>query len=87
MSRKSRSGATNFVAYSAGSLDNVLRAVKVDAPFSRFTAAFLASHSLLDTSKIEERLGFFPEHGFEKTVRESVDWYKNTHHANARSGT
>ena len=71
-----------FIAYSAGALGDVLRAVKVDTPFSRFTVAFLSSHSLLDTSKIEERLGFFPDYGFEKTVKESMDWYKeHTPHA------
>jgi nucleoside-diphosphate-sugar epimerase len=72
-----------FVAYFAGALGDVLRTVTVDTSFSRFTVAFLSSHSLLNTSKIEERLRFFPEYGLEKTVKESVDWYK-THTPRAR---
>lgn len=57
-------------------MGDALRMLKVQTPYSRFSVSFISSHSLLDTSKIEQRLGFKPRFDFDRTIRESVAWYR-----------
>ncbi|MFQ5951210.1 MAG: NAD-dependent epimerase/dehydratase family protein, partial [Candidatus Geothermarchaeales archaeon] len=62
-----------FLAYVVATLRNI-------GPFSsdvtRFTVKFISSHSVLDQTKITERLGWNPKYDLEKTVRETVEWYQ-----------
>jgi nucleoside-diphosphate-sugar epimerase len=64
------------LAYAAGGIGDALRMLRIRSPFSRFTVRFISSHSLLDTSKIEQRLGFKPRFDFQRTISDSVDWYR-----------
>ena len=61
-----------FMAYSSAFLMELL---PFRTPLNRFSTKFIASHTELNTSRIEEELGFVPKWGLEELVRESVQWY------------
>ncbi|MDY6764210.1 MAG: NAD(P)-dependent oxidoreductase [Halobacteria archaeon] len=48
----------------------------IPLPLSRFEVKFLASHCELDTSRIEEDLGWEAEYGMETTLDQTLEWYK-----------
>lgn len=45
-------------------------------PLTRDGVRFISAHTYLDDSKIKDKLGYTPEYDVEKTMQETMDWYK-----------
>jgi nucleoside-diphosphate-sugar epimerase len=44
--------------------------------FNRFGVKFLGASNVLDTTKVEKEFNFEPQHSFEETIKETVEWYQ-----------